>query len=710
MNRSIYQSLRKVCWGLLLVVISLKFAEAQTVTSWLTQGNGSARLTQGSSTFGANTGSGSVITINEGSTFQSIDGYGFTLTQGSAKVIAGMSATAQNNLLNELYGPNGLGYSIVRIGIGATDLSDWSFSYRDGASFSLAGPDLTYTIPILKKILAINPGVKVLATPWSAPMWMKTSGSFVGGTLKAENYESYGQYFLDYFNAMSAQGISIWAITPQNEPLNGHNDPSMTLTRENELGLINSFIGPKLRGAGYNCKIITYDHNCDNVDYPTYVANNSSYVDGAAFHLYAGNISALTTFRNNTGKNVYFTEQYTGASGSFGGDLVWHTQNVTIGSMNNWSRTALGWNLATDPNWGPRTAGGCSDCKGAVTISGSTVTRNQGYYIIGHFSKAVKPNAVRIGASSNHGNLITTAFRNSDGTKVAVVLNNSGSNITFRVVWNNQSFSYTLAGSSVVTFKWANGTTPPPPTGIVSGQTYSVINVHSNKAMEVSNFSTANGGNVQQWDYVGGASQKWRVTDVGGGAFSIINVNSGKCLDVADVSSANGGNLHQWDYVGGNNQKWQIISNGDGTYRIISVHSGKAADVSNVSTANGANIHQWDYVGGNNQKWRFTQVAAARERTDADATLPVDVETATVELSPNPADASVEQMLSLTFNKDAGDINVQLKDINGADILNNQYQGVKQKLQIQLPALAKGMYLVKVRGREHAAVKKLMIK
>jgi glucosylceramidase len=343
-------------------------------------------------------------------------------------------------------------------------------------------------------------------------MWMKTNGSFTGGTLKAENYESYGQYWLDYMNAMKGQGINIWAVTPQNEPLNANNTPSMTLTQENELGLINSFIGPKLRGAGFNCKIICYDHNCINTAHPTYVANNSSYVDGAAFHLYEGNISALSTFRNNTGKNVYFTEQYTGATGSYSGDLVWHTQNVTIGSMNNWSRTALEWTLATDAGWGPHTAGGCSDCKGAVSISGNSVTRYQAYYIIAQFSKAVKANAVRIGASSNHGNLITTAFKNSDGSKAVVVLNNSGGSLTFRVVWNNASFTYTLAASSVVTFKWSNGTTPPPPTGAPIGQT---ISLKGSNNMYVNGMN----GTGPMWcnSAAVGTWEKFLVVDAGGG-------------------------------------------------------------------------------------------------------------------------------------------------------------------------------------------------
>jgi glucosylceramidase len=423
---------------------------------FVTNGDKSALFAEqtGTKTFAAGSNSNPTITVNTGTTYQSIDGFGFTLTEGSAKVIAGMSSTAQSSLLIELFSPsNGIGISIVRIGIGATDLSEWSYSYRDGASFSLSGPDLTYTIPILKKILAINSSIKVLATPWSAPMWMKTSGSFTGGSLNAGNYESYGQYWLDYMNAMKGQGINIWAITPQNEPLNGTNTPSMTLTKENELGLINSYIGPKLRGAGFNCKIIAYDHNCDNTDYPTYIAKNSSYVDGTAFHLYAGSISALTTVRNNTGKNVYFTEQYTGANGSFSGDLAWHSENVTIGSMKNWSRTALEWNLANDPNYGPHTSGGCTDCKGAVTINGSTVTRNVAYYIIAHMSKFVRPNAVRVSSSSTNGNLVNVAFT-SGSSKVLVVYNKNGSTTTFNISYGGQIATVSLNAGSVGTYVW----------------------------------------------------------------------------------------------------------------------------------------------------------------------------------------------------------------------------------------------------------------
>jgi glucosylceramidase len=676
--------------GVMLSLVSFK-VHAQTAQVWLTQGGGGARLSQQSSlTFGANSGSSTTINVNEGTTYQAIDGYGFTLTQGSAKVIAGMGATEQNNLLNELFGSGGLGMSVVRIGIGATDLSEWSYSYRDGASFSLAGPDLTYTIPILKKILAINPNIKVLATPWSAPMWMKTSGSFVGGTLKAENYESYGQYWLDYMNAMKGQGITIWAITPQNEPLNGHNNPSMTLTKENELGLINSYIGPKLRGAGFNCKIITYDHNCDNTEYPIYVANNSSYVDGAAFHLYAGSISALSTFRNSTGKNVYFTEQYTGAGGSFSGDLVWHTQNVTIGSANNWSRTALGWNLATDPNWGPHTAGGCSDCKGAVTINGSAVTRNQGYYIIGHFSKFVKPNAVRIGASSNHGNLITTAFKNSDGSKVVQVLNNSGGSLTFRVVWNNSSFTYTLTASSVVTFKWNGTGQPGAPIG-------SLITLRGNNNMYVSG---ENGTQAMRCNRAtAGTWEQFAVVDAGGGKIGLRSMSK-------YVSSENGaasgitcnrttlGGAGSWEHfdwivqpdgkisLRGNNSQYVTSNNGVG-----------------AMTCNKATVGAWE-------AFTFTVIGsggAAIAEHDIER-VPVADEKPT-KVFPNPVrgdDVNINLGLKTTES-----IKVKITDSEGKTVWETVGKGFDM-VQVN-KTLRPGLYYVQILQGKDKSVQRLMV-
>jgi len=438
---------------------------SQVVTPWLTNADKSSLLQQQTAVnFG--TGKNSTkITLSESTTYQTIDGFGFTLTEGSAEVMASLAYTQQTNLLNELFNTTtGLGISVIRISIGASDLGSSSYSYNEVSgdvnmtNFSLAGPDLTYLIPILKKVIAINPNIKILATPWSAPRWMKTVTSWTGGSLRATYYSAYSKYFIKYFDAMKAQGINIWAITPQNEPENAGNEPSMLMSQTEQTNFINNNLGPDMAAAGYsNIKIIAFDHNCDNTAYPIAVSKNSTYVDGAAFHLYAGDISALTTYYNATGKNVYFTEQYTEAGGSFSGDLSWHMSNVMLGSVKNRAKVALEWNLATNASYGPHTSGGCNLCQGAITVNSSTsLIRNVSYYIVGQMSKVIKTGAVRISSSTTNSGLLNAAFKNLDGSFALVIINNTGSTSTFDVYKDGVAFPFTLKNGAVVSFSWTN--------------------------------------------------------------------------------------------------------------------------------------------------------------------------------------------------------------------------------------------------------------
>lgn len=438
---------------------------SQTVAPWLTTGDKSKLLQQQSTvSFGPNTGSAStIITVNPATTYQTIDGFGFSLTEGSAEVISSLTIYQQNLLMSELFDRStGLGISVLRIGIGSTDLSSLAYTYNETAgdvnmaNFSLSGPDLTYLIPVLKKALAINPDIKILATPWTAPRWMKSNGSWIGGSLKTTYYAAYANYFIKYFAAMKAQGINIWAITPQNEPENGSNEPSMLMSSAEQKTFINNYLGPAMSTAGYSgIKVIAFDHNCNNTAYPIDVCNNSTYVDGAAFHLYAGDISALTTVKNATGKNVYFTEQYTDGTGSFSGDLGWHMQNVVIGSLNNYAKAVLEWNLANNSLYGPRLAGGCTSCQGAITVTSSTTfARNVSYYIIGQISKFVKSGAVRVGAACSNTGYITSAFKNPDGTLAVLVYNSKSSAQSFKIVVGTQAFVYSIPASSAATFVW----------------------------------------------------------------------------------------------------------------------------------------------------------------------------------------------------------------------------------------------------------------
>jgi glucosylceramidase len=256
---------------------------------------------------------------------------------------------------------------------------------------------------------------------------------------------------------MQAEGITIDAITPQNEPMNPDNTPSLYMTSDQQRDFIKGYLGPVLRAAGLNTKIIIWDHNCDVPQYPENILNDAAakaYVDGSAFHLYNGDISALSQVHTqHPDRNLYFTEQWTSSKGDFAGDLNWHTRNVVVGSIRNWSRVALEWNMANDPNFGPHTPGGCTECKGALTISGSTVTRNVSYYIIAHASSFVPAGSIRI-SSTQSGSLSTAAFLTPGGGKVLIVGNDGTTSSSFNILFNGKRAATTLQASSVATYVW----------------------------------------------------------------------------------------------------------------------------------------------------------------------------------------------------------------------------------------------------------------
>ena len=442
--------------------------ETNDVDFWLTYQSSLLQKQTGILSFGTVNNANPFIDVDTSQTFQTIDGFGYTLTGGSASVINRLSTGDKSNLLQELFGNGGnsIGVSYLRISIGASDLNSTVFSYDDVpagqtdinlTNFSLT-PDKTDLIPLLKEILLINPSIKILACPWSPPVWMKTNGSSIGGSLQTQYYNVYAQYFVKYIQQMKAEGITIDAITPQNEPLNPGNNPSLLMTALQEADFIKNSLGPAFQAAGNTTKIIAYDHNCDHPDYPITVLNDAgarAFVNGSAFHLYAGDISALTQVHNAyPDKHVYFTEQYTSSTGDFTGDLKWHLKNVIIGSMRNWSRTALEWNLANDESFNPHTPGGCNTCKGALTITtGGTIIRNVAYYIIAHASNFVPAGSVRI-QSNITGNLQNVAFKTPVGKKILIVENDGTTSAPFNIRFNNKWVSTTLAGGAVGTYVW----------------------------------------------------------------------------------------------------------------------------------------------------------------------------------------------------------------------------------------------------------------
>ena len=441
--------------------------------------DGSAKMEklEGRISTGDSSSGNPLIQINTANTFQEMDGFGYALTGGSAEHLMGMSSDARTDLLQELYGTGegDIGLSYIRVSIGASDLNSEVYSYNDlpdgqtdtdMSEFSL-GKDHDHVIPVLKEILAINPDIKIMGSPWSPPTWMKHFNNSeevdrdpalpatVGGELREEYHDAYALYFVKYIQAMAAEGITIDAITVQNEPLHHRNNPSLHMDAIQQRDFIKNSLGPAFADAGINTKIIVWDHNADRPQYPITILNDpdaKQYVDGSAFHLYGGDISALTTVKNShPDKNLYFTEQYQNSNGNFGNDLRWNIEQLIIGAPNNWAKVVLHWNLTNNPTMTPYTPfGGCGVCQGAVTVNGSDVSRNVGYYITAHASKFVRPGSVRIESDSND-QIPNVAFKNTDGEVIVVVLNNNSGSESMDVAVDGEFYTFSIPGNSVMT-------------------------------------------------------------------------------------------------------------------------------------------------------------------------------------------------------------------------------------------------------------------
>jgi glucosylceramidase len=406
------------------------------------------------------------INVSENQIYQTMDGFGFSLTGGSANLINAMSSSARTSLLQDLFSvENGNGVSYLRISIGASDLDPNVFSYSDLPvgqtdvnldNFSIA-PDRANLIPVLKEILSINPNVKILATPWSAPVWMKTNGNSIGGKLQTQYYATYANYFAKYIKAMAEEGIRIDAMSIQNEPENPYNNPSMLMEANEQKDFIVNHLGPLFASENITTDIILFDHNLDNPNYPISIMNDpeaKQYVAGSAFHLYAGTIDKMSVVHNaHPDKGVYFTEQWIEAPGDFPSDIRWHFRELVIGASRNWSKVVLQWNLAADPDNRPFTDGGCTKCLGAITIDGNNVAKNSAYYIISQVSKFVPPGSVRIGSNTSL-DIQNVAFKTPDGKIVVIVLNNTNTQKSFNINVAQAPVSAVLPAGSVATLVW----------------------------------------------------------------------------------------------------------------------------------------------------------------------------------------------------------------------------------------------------------------
>ena len=406
------------------------------------------------------------IEVDESRTFQPIEGFGFALTGGSAYLLAGLPAADRAELLEELFGltEDAVGLSCLRISIGASDLGWRDFTYWD-LEPGTADPDLARfnlavcdpeVVPVMQQILRINPAVKIIASPWTAPPWMKSNDSFIAGSLKPECYAAYARYFVKYVEVMRGNGIHVSAVTPQNEPHNPKNEPSMVMTATEQAEFIKGHLGPALRKGAPETEILCWDHNCDEPDYPLTVLGDAgarAYIGGVAWHLYNGSPEAMSkVWAHYPEKKVYFTEQWVSSHDDFMGALRWHTKNVIIGTLRNWSRTALEWNLASDPEFALHTPNGAVGALGGVTI-GDTIKRNPGYYLMAHAARFIRPGSVRV-HSSEVDPLPNVACLTPDSRMVMVVMNDTDGPRRFRVQHQGTYATLELGKGEVATLRW----------------------------------------------------------------------------------------------------------------------------------------------------------------------------------------------------------------------------------------------------------------
>jgi len=412
--------------------------------------------------------SAETITLHPDQRYQTMDGFGAAITGSSSYNLMQMSQDGRTQFLKETFSPTeGMGYSYVRVPIGCSDfsLSEYTCWDNQAAGFGLTDEETKYIIPVLNEILVINPTLKIIAAPWTCPRWMKTQNTWTSGHLQTQYYTDYAGYFVKWIQAFKQNGINIYAITPQNEPLNDGNSASLHMDWNEELAFVNNNLAPAFKTAGLKTKIYIWDHNYDN-DYPLQIYQagglDDNYLVGSAWHDYAGSVDALNNVHSKyPNKEIIFTESSIGTwndGHNFAVRLMADMENLALGNVNHWCRAVIVWNLMLDSNGGPYRPGGCNTCYGAVDINKTNykdLRKNSHYYIIGHLSSVVKPDATRIGVDSKaNAGLVYSAFENTDGTYALVLLNNSANNRKITVSDGTRRFTYTVPLNSVVSYQW----------------------------------------------------------------------------------------------------------------------------------------------------------------------------------------------------------------------------------------------------------------
>ena len=422
-----------------------------------------------------------ILLVNDHIRYQRIIGFGGAMTDSSAWLIqTELTQWQRNRAMQALFSPTaGIGLNVTRVPIGASDFTATGVPYTyDDEPAGQTDPELTnfsiahdqaYIIPALSDMLAQNPKVKILATPWTAPAWMKANDQLSdtgdAGPLLSEYYPQFADYLVKFVTAYQALGIPIWALTPENEPLSAARFPSMLLPAAQEAQFITDDLLPALSQANLQTEIFGNDGS--GVAYAESLEQSppGPALAGMAWHCYHGQ-QLMSQFHEAYPNVVNLTSECSP------GIVPYAVSETALSGLNNFSSLIQLWNLALDTHGGPVEPpnSGCNHCTGVVTVNPQThrVELRLNYYQLGQFSKFIRPGAVRVAATRfvteftsptapRYGvtpGLDDAAFVDPGGKRVLVVYNNSTQERYFAVRWDGLTFNYRLPGRATVTFQW----------------------------------------------------------------------------------------------------------------------------------------------------------------------------------------------------------------------------------------------------------------
>ena len=395
------------------------------------------------------------VFVDPGKTFQTLLGIGGAITDASAEVFARLSPKEQERLLRAYYDPkDGIGYTLARTTIHSSDFSSASYTYvAEGdatlATFSVAH-DREFRIPLIRRAIAAAGGhLTLFASPWSAPAFMKSNASMLqGGTLKPEFADAWATYFTRFIRAYEQEGIPVWGVTVQNEPMARQRWESMIFSAEDERDFLKNHLGPMMARAGLgDRRIIVWDHNRDLMTQRAHVIFDdpeaSRYAWGMGFHWYETWAGDAPMFANvgvvhqaYPGKHLLLTEATVEGFDPTRLQSFANAERYGAALINDFNNGAEGWtdwNILLDEKGGPNHVGNfCFAPVHADTRTGE-LTFTPAFWYLGHFSKFIRPGAHRISAASSRSGLQTTAFANPDGSVATVVMNATDKPMDYRL-------------------------------------------------------------------------------------------------------------------------------------------------------------------------------------------------------------------------------------------------------------------------------------